>query len=384
MMKVLFILDDYLIKDRYGGGDIIARSIVSGLKKKGHTVKVACNGDENNIIDTEKEIFRILTPKYTWKKSLLYELSSNIVGDKRRLSELLSGFKPDIIYCLHLGGVAVPVISWLDKVGILKVYRIGYEWVRLHYYPKKSKCDNLKLQFAIFNSSDLLERHAQYLVPGSRWIMIPNGVDTSLFRHHKHCISRGELRLIFVGRIVPHKGLHILISAMRILKSNITEKKLCLTIIGTPAKKEYEALLRNRIKEEELQELIQWVGGVPHENIPKYLDRSDMLIFPSIKREGNRTVEGCPSVILESLAAGLPVVARITPGVDEIVEDKKTCIGVYHDDPQELAGRIRYLADNPSLYSKISESGTKIIDQKYGFDEMIRRTEDFLAGCAHK
>lgn len=389
-MKILLILDDYCLPDAFGGGgDIIARYIYSGLKARGNIVEVICKRDSNYNFFPNEGIHRIFTPREILKKQPLPLRDLKLLKEGLNLIKIVSKFKADVIYCLRQMNIAPPMVFWINKIKIPMVYRIG-DWLRINYYLendiwmrfwKREIGALLNIKFAIFNSKDLLERHRRFISNGAKCIVIPNAVDTLLFQAHKHEFPTGSLKLIFVGRIVPRKGLHILISALKILRSELKSQEIQLSIIGHATDREYLEKLRHQIKEYNLEKAIQWVGDIPHEKIPNYLNEHDILIFPTVQGNDNIPVEGCPLVILEALASGLPIVAKISSGIDEIVKDGESCVGVHNDNPTELAKGVIHLINNPSLYKYLSQVGPKVVSGKHSLENMITNTENFLDYC---
>lgn len=118
--------------------------------------------------------------------------------------------------------------------------------------------------------------------------------------------QKNPLRLLFVGRIIAEKGLHILIDALLTLKSDKYE----LDIYGPTADSKYEQDLKVKCKD---FRNIQWKGVVSHDIVIQLMRSYDLLCVCSIINEMS------PLVIQESFAVGLPVLASNVPGNKELI-----------------------------------------------------------------
>ncbi|KJF91576.1 glycosyltransferase [Photobacterium leiognathi] len=145
------------------------------------------------------------------------------------------------------------------------------------------------------------------------------------------------INLLFIGTIVPNKGLHVLIE--NLINSNFKENVI-LNVLGSPvgdigiAYKKYIIELINDLPKNVLVEFHGWVNN-PYD----FIKKSDLLLFSSLEKcritlNGEEKTfsasEGLPTVLIESIALGTPVLANKTTGVNEIVYD--SCFGTVVDD----------------------------------------------------
>jgi glycosyltransferase involved in cell wall biosynthesis len=175
--------------------------------------------------------------------------------------------------------------------------------------------------------------------PRVRVQVIPNGVDVARF-----CPDRPDplvdetLRLLFVGRLEPYKGIEVLLEALGHLRGH-AGRHLALDLVG-------DGSLRNRLpalaRQLGLEGMVRFRGAVPPSQMPDVYRHADVFVLPSI-------VEGMPNVVLEAMASGLPVVATRVPGCDELVEVGRTGFLVPPGDSHGLADRIGRLAAHPDL-----------------------------------
>lgn len=138
-------------------------------------------------------------------------------------------------------------------------------------------------------------------VPETLWHVVPNGVDTQRFRPRGRA-PPGD-HLLFVGRLVPYKGLEVLLRALAILRPGLP-----LHIAG-------EGPLRERLetRAKELGVDVLFLGRVDDEDLPDLYRRARLTLLPSVNHQ-----EAFGMVLVESMACGTPVVASALPGVEEV------------------------------------------------------------------
>ncbi|MBN62234.1 MAG: hypothetical protein CME20_12830, partial [Gemmatimonadetes bacterium] len=146
-------------------------------------------------------------------------------------------------------------------------------------------------------SEDIATKLGQCGVPRDKVIVVPNGVD-SRFQPGDRAAARREFDLpaegrvvLFVGLLVPVKGLELLVEALSLLEG---EKPLCLLVGSGP---QQESLERTAA-ELGLTDHLRFVGRRPSDEIPRWMAAADLLVLSSLS-------EGRPNVVLEAQACGL-------------------------------------------------------------------------------
>ena len=145
-----------------------------------------------------------------------------------------------------------------------------------------------------------------------------------------------QLRFAFIGPLVAHKGIQILIDAF----NNI--KKAHLDIYGPlwKNKRGYTKLIKN--------ECIKLKGEFTHEDVLEVFSNIDILIVPSV------CMENSPLTIREAFATKTPVIASNIGGLPEMVEDGKSGLLFHVGDTKDLFDKIKYFIDNPSEVKRMS------------------------------
>ena len=162
---------------------------------------------------------------------------------------------------------------------------------------------------AVVTVSRALKEHLVKLgVAGTKVRVLRNGINLELFAGNPdHAGSRpgqhGQVRLLSVGNLIPLKGHDLVIRSLAELPSAE------LTIVGHGPE---EQRLKSLAQEMGLGERVKFVSGVPHQQMPALYQAADVLVLASER-------EGWPSVLLESMACGTPVVASNVWGMPEVV-----------------------------------------------------------------
>jgi glycosyltransferase involved in cell wall biosynthesis len=143
---------------------------------------------------------------------------------------------------------------------------------------------------------------------------------------------------LFVGEIVPRKGLHLLIEACSLLWRD-GYRKWTLVVVGDgPQRNELDGIIKNG----GFDDRIKWAGWVSYGNLGKYFQRSDAFIFPTLE-----DIWGM--VALEAMAFGKPVICSKWAGAAEMVSDNQSGYIVDPCRPDQLVSKMKQFIDNPHL-----------------------------------
>ena len=167
------------------------------------------------------------------------------------------------------------------------------------------------------------------------------------------------LRLISVGRLIEFKGFHHLIEALRIVKGRgLAVRQL---IIGDGPWRER---LQRQIDDADMENDILLAGPQDLETIKRELSVSDIFALACcVDQQGASDI--LPTVIMEAMAVGLPVVSTRLVGVPEMVGHEKTGLLVPPGDAPALAGAIERLARDPALRQAMGEAAREECGRKF-------------------
>jgi D-inositol-3-phosphate glycosyltransferase len=167
--------------------------------------------------------------------------------------------------------------------------------------------------------------------------IIPCGVNLDLFRSIEKEIARnhlgfnGEEIILFVGRVVPLKGIDKLLMAMTYLEER---QKLRLVVIGGDDHCRDEVERLKALSESlQIHDSVTFLGLVDQEELPYFYSAADLCVFPSY-------YESFGLVGLESLACGTPVVATKVCGIENVIRQGETGYVVTDNAPHRLANKI--------------------------------------------
>ncbi|HKS59981.1 MAG TPA: glycosyltransferase family 4 protein [Thermoplasmata archaeon] len=199
-------------------------------------------------------------------------------------------------------------------------------------------------------------------LPGRSAKLIPNGVDLSRFSASPNRVgARRSLGLppdvpliCYTGKIIPRKSVDELYRALRDISD------LHLLLVGTDNEPFYGDGYHRAIRKEfsEVLPRVHHVGEVSPEAIPRYLEASDLFVFPS-------RLEGMPNSVLEAMAAGLPVIASDTPAHRSL---GLTEVGRLYRSQGELADAIRGLMGSAEMRKQMSSGSRKLVEQRFSFE----------------
>jgi glycosyltransferase involved in cell wall biosynthesis len=157
--------------------------------------------------------------------------------------------------------------------------------------------------------------------------------------------QNGRLRIGYIGQIAPHKGVHVLLMAVRQLEN--ADGRWELRIYGDTTRFPRYAEHLRRIAGEHPR--IRFEGQVENRHIPAILANLDVLVVPSL------WYENAPLTILEAHAAGVPVVASDLGGMAELVRHEEDGLRFRPGDDRDLARQIRRLLDEPDLVARLRQ-----------------------------
>ena len=201
-----------------------------------------------------------------------------------------------------------------------------------------------------------------YDVDKAKIRIVPNGVDTQRFKPSEgyETIKRqiridNKLCVLFVGRLIPRKGLPFLIEAAKQVVKEFSETMFVVVGNG-PLKNSLRAYL-DKIN---LSGSFVFLGDVSESVLPVLYNCADVFVLPSIQ-------EGQGIALLEAQATAKPVVAFNVGGVHEAMLDKETGLLV-KPSSRELAESILKLLANCSLREKMGSKGREFVSDNFSWD----------------
>jgi glycosyltransferase involved in cell wall biosynthesis len=218
----------------------------------------------------------------------------------------------------------------------------------------------------IVTETDYAARFLQGRFPerANRVHRVYNGLDLAEFSRSD--FSSAPPLVVAVGRLIAKKGFADLIRACGLLAER--GKAFRCEIIGQgPLERE----LRKQIEKFGLQNRVALPGARPQNEIRKRLAAASIFVLPSvIDPEGG--MDNLPSVIMEAMAAGLPVVSTAIGGIPEMVIESETGYLVQPGDAVALAGAIEKVVDDRSLADRLGEAGYERAQRLFSIENNVR------------
>ena len=220
--------------------------------------------------------------------------------------------------------------------------------------------------------SDLQER---FRSSGARCVnFVPSVVDETDIHLRSDACEDETLELLFVGRLVPVKGIKYLLEAVCSLAEGGLD--VSLRVVGDGPQRDALERLTARLG---IEQRVTFCGHVAFgPELLEYYRRSDVFVLPSLS-------EGVPKTLTEAMASGLPVVATDVGGVSDVVADG-TGLLVNSRSANDIHDAVVELHETPSLRREIIETGyefarTHTVDAQA--ERMCEEIRAFYAGTPH-
>ncbi len=216
------------------------------------------------------------------------------------------------------------------------------------------------------NSNNARENAHRLGLPKSRVHVLHNVInldefDRQYYASPANLLSPDSLYAITVARLVPVKRMERFLSALELARRQVPG--LVGVIVGDgPATPELRALAEAiGLKPDQPQAGVRFLGE--RNDIPQLLSLSDLFVLTSDR-------EGFPNVLLEAMAARLPIVTTPAGETPELITEGANGFLVPFDDIQVLADRLVTLAQSPALRNRFGTQGRRIVEQRFSYPRL--------------
>jgi glycosyltransferase involved in cell wall biosynthesis len=369
----------HLVRPAKGGMKNHVLGLVGGLKEKGYRLAVISPPNES------------LESKLRPLGVDLYEIQ---ISDRPNpadlitiinLARLLRRLRPDI---LHIHGNKTALVGRMAAM----LAGVPSTVVTVHNYLTYQNSHNLKqaaanlIERRLANRTDRIIAVSESLkdslvniegLAPSKVVVIHNGIDLNhwtggskseqeLFRRELN-LGLEDFIVFSAGRLLDWKGHEILIRAAAELA--VTRSRFKLLIAGDGPLRSY---LDQLVEELELQDSVKFLGHLP--DIRHLMVLSDLFVLPSIK-------EPFGLVLLEAMAADLPIIATDAGGVSEIIANEQNGVLVPPGDVASLARAIEGLIGNATRRAELSAAGRQVVEEQFSMARLISRNEAVYGEC---
>ena len=225
-----------------------------------------------------------------------------------------------------------------------------------HFLREKLFAAQFTVTVTDYNRRYLVE-NAPGLDPDSIRV-IYNGVDVERLKPDRHQDREPDL-ILAVGRLVPKKGFGNLLDACKLLKDRGISFRCLIAGDGQEAEQ-----LRRKQQGLDLINEVEFLGPKRQDVIVELMKKSTILCLPcTIDGDGNR--DALPTVILEAMACGLPVVSTNLSGIPEMIDPGIDGLLVEPDDPVSLSEQLTRLLSSEKLRRKLADGALKKVASKF-------------------
>jgi glycosyltransferase involved in cell wall biosynthesis len=413
-----------------GGYELGCRDIVAFLKARGHNVKVLTSTYGVGKTMHDEEVYRWLEtgikekalglPKhpsgilskairtYTVFKFLhriykfinhYYGLVKKEVNNQNAFKRLCFTFKPDVIYVWNLAYVSVSMIFRAQVLGLPVCYYVFDNWLSrwetdpwyalwnrrhsslsvrivmivLKFFLKVVNVlttGSLDLQNAQYSSYYLKQFALQCGKEVTNTKVVHWGIDTNRFPFNP--LTQKPTRLLYVGQIFPHKGVHTAIDAVKVLINEYGCDSVILSIVGGNMLSDYGQYLKNMVGTYNLESNVHFTGFLSHKHLASVYQEHDIFLFTSIWDEPFGIT------LLEAMSSGLAVIGTATGGSSEILHSEINGLVFPKEDAKACADQILRLMNDQALFEKIRQNGKRTVEKNFQFEQTVNSIEDLL------
>ena len=387
MVKVCFISPEYLPLS--GGTGAYVYYLSNELIKHGNSIYIVTGYDESTDVKVNEQlnVFFLKTPKTPIIKSFLFAGSAF-----RKLNKIRDSCPTDITHAnLPLvPSFAVPegfgktLIStvhstWKGEAEAIKgepysrlnpneKFMVSFNWFLRIFENRMLERSNKIIAVSEYTKRELLK---YYKLDENKIRVIHNGVDINKFKPTNDKLkAKAELgfnpqdkAILSVGRLYARKGLFTLIESMPLVIRKFKNVKFIIS--GKGLSNELGKLAKHAAKLG-VKDNIVFAGYFPDKKLPKLYQAADIFAFSTF-------YENLPFAVLEALSSGLPVVTTNVGGIPEIIDDGKNGFLVEPFNSGELADRILYFLENPTVASEFGFLGRKTIEERFDWRLIVKK-----------
>ncbi|SNS77827.1 glycosyltransferase [Tropicimonas sediminicola] len=272
------------------------------------------------------------------------------------------------LHC-HFGHSACSVAMLASELSGIP-YSFTLHGPTIFYAPKHWRIDE-KIARARFVAciSRFCRSQAMIFAAPEHWDrlkVIHCGVDPALYDTGAR--ERTGKRLLFVGRLAAVKGVPVLLEAFKAVAAQHPEAHL--TLIGDGPER---ARLETEAEHLGVSRQVAFAGYRSQEEVAAALADADLFVLPSF-------AEGVPVVLMEAMAARLPVVATRVGGVQELVEDGVSGLAVTSGDADAFADALLRLLDDPDRMRSMGEAGRAQVIDEFSTEREAERLAGLFRG----
>ncbi len=357
-----------------GGGEVIPLEHARLFSMRGHRVTiVTVRAPYITQSDFFKEFIRknkkvrvsyIDLPK---EYAVIYKEQPGIEWN-RWIMESVYGGQRALSYFSKNAFDIVAVHNAYDMIGVPLKQRSA---LHLHGYPREAE----PMHRALFSGADeiiavskKIQEEWERMVPGTKMRVVENGIDPSI-ADTPSTLPAEKFDVLYIGRLIPVKGVSYLIHAIREVKKFHPEVRVAIAGDG-PQKKELENLAGKL----GVSKHIRFFGKVSEKTKDSLFRGSSMLVAPSVGKEGVLTT------MLEAATYGVPTITTTSGSMKEFLKHKKNGLMVSPENAREISKSILRLLKNKDEAERLGKNAEKNAREKWAWEKKITALEKIYEG----
>ena len=389
-----------------GGYELGCRDVAAALESRGHQIRVLTSCFGVGSPTTDGRVWRWLhatgfgsdADGPPGRRELLRrELRNQLAFDRA-----LQAHRPDVVHLWNLAKIPTS-LALRAEARSRACYYVSDEWLARWtepgwyedaWYRANRGSSRLRSRMTrgvtrsafslarlTWTTADLQLRHVQFCSafmkeatlragrPVEHAQVVHWGVDVATFtppdgggRSDRH------KRLLYVGQLLPHKGVHTAIEAIRRVRDSGV-RDLTFTIVGACHQPDYESQLRAQVAASRLEDVVRFAGRRPRTELPGIYHDHGVLLFPSCWDE--------PFAItpLEAMASELAVVGTLAGGNGEMFDESVTALTFPAEDAGACAAQVHRLVTDPALVRSLGQTARRTVCERFTLERMVDRIE---------
>jgi spore coat protein SA len=289
---------------------------------------------------------------------------------RRSFGPLLSKLKRgDVVWCHSQPFFCTALQHSIKRLGVKLVYHVHSSLV---FKGARTLLSSFSADAYVFVSNATRDEALAAYPWLTNTHVIHNGADSSLFypRGVRGTAGPGAATILFVGRLHPQKGVHVLIEAMRILQKRGIAARC--KVVGSAYAGGSKATRYVKELQRASPSNVDFINYIPARSIADQFRHADIACCPSVCQEafGN--------VVIEAMACAVPVVASKVGGIPEIAAEGGVKL-VQPGCPEELADALQELLSDPKRRITMGDEGARSFRKRFTWQTAVKQYSDVIA-----
>jgi glycosyltransferase involved in cell wall biosynthesis len=364
--KNILVINNLYPPQELGGYGRLLCDFANILEKRGHTIQVLTSDTPylGQIEKDESYIDRGLHLYGGWQDGVCRQIDDSdrviqtIKTNLEKVRSIVREFRPELCLLGNIDFLSHIVLTPFMEMSIPVIHHLGNKMPG--YSLNDTPQSNLyRLATA---SRWLREQIMRQGYPVKEISVVYPGALVEEFRMHVSP-ALDKLRIAYAGIVLPYKGPHILIKALKMLHDRGVD--FCCALAGTTTDVGFVNQLKRYVVASGMGDKIDFLGFLPRAKLKAFFARNNVLVFPSIVQEAFGISQ------VEAMAAGLTVVSSGTGGAKEIIEHGQSGLIFESNNSESLAQELLGLVENPEKWRAMAEGGRKRAIEEFDIERSV-------------